>query len=98
MALDKLNTVFTANATLAIGDVIARVDPSGGDFTITLPAASGSSGQVVVIKNTTSSGNLITVSPAGGDTINGQASATLTGALFCWQIVSDGTSNWMVVG
>lgn len=65
-------------------------------YTVTLPAASGSSGKVITVVVAGSSTNLLTLAAAGTDTIDGQATRLLwageAAILYC-----DGTT-WTKVG
>jgi hypothetical protein len=93
-----VTAVQTANVVLTSSSNVVRVNPTGGAFSVTLPAASTVGGQSTIVKNVSSSGNLITVLPGGGDTIDGLAQATLSGDHFKWWVISDGASGWMIVG
>jgi len=81
--------------TAAFGEVV-RCDPSGGGFTITLPAAAGGTGKVVIVKNTTSSTNTITIDGNGAETIDGQASVTIAEGYKSLTFVSYG-SEWGII-
>lgn len=89
---------FPAGGALAIND-IAQVDVSGGIVPLTLPAITAfNSGCKIVVKKTAGGGTDFTLTPAGGDTIDGVAgAASFTGALISVTLVSDGVSNWMEV-
>jgi hypothetical protein len=68
-------------------------------MTFTLPAASACyPGQRFQIINAITAGGLVTITPAGSDTVNGAASAltTLTACYGRHVVVSDGTSAWLV--
>lgn len=71
----------TANATVSINDNFITVDATGGNVTLTLPAASttfgGGVGIDYVFKRLDNSGNTITITRAGSDTIDGGTSFTL---------------------
>lgn len=69
---------------------------SGGAFAVTLPTASSQSGKLFIIKKTDSSGNAVTVTRAGSDTIDGATTYALTAQYQSVTIISDGT-NWNVV-
>jgi len=100
------SAAFTATVTAsktsaysaAAGDFV-QCDPSSGGFTVTLPAvAVANRGQAIIVKNTTSSANTITIAKSGSDTIDGSAtSATIAKAYGTKMFVSDGTSNWDIV-
>lgn len=93
---DTVTAVLTSSATLAVG-AVARVDPTGGAFSVTLPAASGVGGQTITIKNVSHSFNAITVLPTGSDTVDSEASQVLSGDKFFCGFQSDGVSDWMIV-
>lgn len=80
-----------------MGDLV-RCDPSGGGFTVTLPAiAAANKGMSIVVKNQSASTNAITVARTGGDTIDGAAaSLTMNTARKSVTFTSDGTSDWMI--
>jgi NADH:ubiquinone oxidoreductase subunit F (NADH-binding) len=90
--------VQTANVVLVSANQVVRVDPSAGGFNVTLPAAVGLGGQIIIIKNVTTSTNIVTVLPSGADTIDGLASQLLTGDHFQIQFISDGVNSWMITG
>jgi hypothetical protein len=82
----------TGNYTAAVGDFVIG-DATGGGFTVTLPDAN--TGELVAVKKADASANAITVVGQGGDTIDGDADATIieknAGAIF----IRDG-SNWLI--
>jgi len=92
-----ISSVKTSAYTAQENEVV-MVDPSGGAFTITLPSAStlARSAQVV-IKNTTSSTNVITVAAAGSDLIDGAASVTLDKSFGSLILIASGGS-WSLTG
>jgi hypothetical protein len=65
------------------------VDTSGGNVTINFPTIAGNGTLVVAIKKTTSDTNVITVNPGGTDTIDGQASFSITTAEAGARFLSD---------
>lgn len=81
---------------IASFDEVVRCDPSGGGFTVTLPAASVAAGRTVIVKNTTSSINTITIDGDGAETIDGQASVTITEGYKSLTFVSYG-SEWGII-
>lgn len=88
----------TSAYTAAIGEVV-YCDPTGGAFTVKLPACSGNAGKVVRVVNIGASTNLITVQRAdapGTELING--ASTFTGMIFGYQsqeFLTDGV-GWVV--
>lgn len=75
--LEKETTVTFAMTpySVATADDILLCNTSGGAITVTLPAAAR--GRRLTLLRTTGANN-VTVNPAGSDTINGAASATIT--------------------
>jgi hypothetical protein len=83
----------TAAYTALLTDSVVLANPSGGAFTVTLPAAT--LGQQVIVKNIdNTTGNQVTVVPATG-TIDGGSSVALA-SYTSNTFVSDGTNWWMV--
>lgn len=74
-------------------DVI--VDASGGDVTVNLPAASGNSGQTILVKKTDSSVNTVTIDGNGTETIDGNLTLVISNQYDSYELVSDG-SGWYV--
>ena len=90
----------TANYTAKYRDLVDG-DSSGGAFAVTLPAAAAADkapnfSNSVLVKSEASSDFAITVTPAVGDTIDGQASIVLPPATYL-SLVSDGVSNWISI-
>lgn len=70
--------ITSAATTLTEADDVLLVDTTGGNVTVTLPAAQGVPGQEVVVKKLVAA-NTMTVAAAGSDLIDGAASvATAT--------------------
>jgi hypothetical protein len=87
----------TANYTATVSDYTILCDTTGGGFTITLPASSGITGRIYVIKKTNASSGVgnVTIDGNGSETIDGAA----TIALQCKSSVMlqcDG-SNWHIL-
>jgi len=94
----NVTAVKTAAYTALINDTV-RCNPTGGAFTVTLPAVTaGNGGMQITVKNTSSSANTITIARAGADTIDGATTATISAAYGKLTLESDGTSEWMIVG
>lgn len=83
----------TAAYSAKIDDGVVLADATGGAFTVTLPSATGSAGAVLRIKRLNSGANAVTVSGAGGQTIDGAATSSLTTQYQVLSLVSDG-ANW----
>jgi len=83
----------TSAYTATTSDFLIKCDASGGDFTVTLPAASGVSGLILNIKNTVS--GVVTVDGNASETIDGSTTVTVNNPSNL-QIMCDG-SNWIVI-
>lgn len=93
---DNVNTNLTINSVDNF--VFLSVDTSASRI-ITLPTASSvSAGRVYIIKDATGSAkaNPITLSPSGGDTIDGAASFSADSEYGTYHIVSNGLDGWLV--
>lgn len=86
-------TTQTADYTASPQEVVL-VDASGGAITITLP--SPESAASVVVKKIDSSGNAVTISTPGSETIDGDASRTLSAQYVSREIMSDGTNYYIL--
>lgn len=84
-------TTKSSSGSVSVDDHV--VVCTSGTFTLTLPSASGITGQDFLIQN--SGSGVITVDGAGSETVNGE----LTQSLYEWEsirIVSTG-SGWVIV-
>lgn len=88
----------TANYTATPADDVILVDATAGGITLTLPAASNGKGTKLLIIKLDSSGNAVTVTPAGADTIEGNATKSLAAQYNKIGLVSDGVSLWYDLG
>ncbi len=73
------------------------VDATSAPVTCQLPKASDWRDRVLRIKKTDSSVNAVTITPAGSETIDGGASASISAQNVCLQAMSDGAA-WYLVG
>lgn len=71
-------TAKTANYTVTANDEGLLGNASGGAFTFSLPAVSGTQGKRYWFKKIDSSGNGIIIDPDGSETIDGAANYELT--------------------
>lgn len=74
-----------------------KVDASGASRTITLPAASGCTGRVYIIKKTDSSGNTVTIDGNSSETIDGATTKVISTQYAGYAVQSDGT-NFIIIG
>jgi hypothetical protein len=90
----------TSDITLDLTKHYVRIDATSGNVTITLPAASTAFGSTVgihyIFKRIDNSGNTITISRAGSDTIDGGTSITLTAQYEVKELQCSSTSTWDV--
>ena len=91
----SVTPIKTANYTASIGELV-RCDPTGGGFTVTLPAAAGLTGKSLTIKNSSDAVDDIVIEPAGSDTIDGQPDITIQSARAALTFLSNGT-NWEII-
>ena len=87
---------ITASASLLAGRSVVLADASSGAITLTLPAASGSSGRQVTVKKTDAGVNAVTVDGAGSETIDGATTYDLPAQNDYVTLLCDG-SGWQVV-
>jgi hypothetical protein len=74
-----------------------RADATGGAFTVTLPAANLNIGRRMFIKKVDASGNAVTVSRSGSDTIEGSNTVSLAAQWDKLQIISGAENSWEVI-
>lgn len=91
--VQSISTDTTLSAVYNI--VLVKVDATSGNVTVTLPSASSNTGRVVIVKKTDSSTHIVTVAPAGGQTIDGGSSLVLYSQYDAANFNCDG-SNWWV--
>lgn len=88
----------TGAYTVTLDDFTVPCDATSGAFDVTLPIATGNSGQVFIVKKIDASGNAVTVKTAGG-TIDGVAAGTGIALPARWDtltVQSDGT-NYLIL-
>jgi len=92
--------VDVSTASVAAGDETYIIgDASSTSIVVDLPAVSGLSGhREYCIKKTDGSGNTVTVSAAGGDTIDGSGSVVLSSQYDHVRVVAGNGTDWHVVG
>jgi hypothetical protein len=88
-------TSKSADYTATSADYFIKVDASGANRTITLPAAASSTGQVFVIKKIDASANTVTVDANASETIDGATTAVISAQWASLTIQCDGT-GWFI--
>lgn len=92
------NLTSTATSTLTYNDDTILCDATSGAIVVNLPAASSCPGKIYRIGKKDASGNAVTITPAGGNTVDGAATLAITTR---WQVVTimaDGSgTNWITV-
>lgn len=88
-------TSKTANYTATDSDYFIKVDSTSGAVTITLPAASGRTGKVLVIKKIDASANNVVVDGNASETIDGATTLTWNTQYASYSIFCDGT-GWNI--
>jgi len=90
-------TEKTASFTLST-EMVVLVDASGGDITLTLPAAASNTHKTYIIKKIDDTGNAVTVKGnANTETIDGEVSVSMhLQYQYIWIIC--GGSDWFIIG
>jgi hypothetical protein len=70
---------------------------AGGSFNVTFPLASLSANSAIAVQKNSSDANVVTILPAGGNTIQGRPSITIAYFGDSLYFVSDGGSNWAIL-
>lgn len=86
----------TANYTVTEADYFVPCDATSAAFTVTLPAAATSDGQVVVVRKTDTSVNAVTIDGNASETIDGDAAVYLHFQYESVTLVCDAT-GWHIV-
>lgn len=86
-------TSITADHTAETAEVVLA-DASGGAVTVTLPGPAAA--DLVTVKKTDSSANGVTIATPNSETIDGDASRTLTSQYVAREITSDGTDYYII--
>ena len=87
---------ISATDTLDDTNHTVLVNASGGSRTVNLPAASGSTGKIFIIKKTDSSSNNVVIDPNASETIDGSSTFTFNAQYRAVTIQCDG-SNWHII-
>jgi hypothetical protein len=88
----------SSNATLDNTDDLVLATAGASGITVSLPAASARDGQPYTIVRMDSSAGLVTIQPAGSDTIIGKGNYLLMNQYQYVTLSSDGVSKWIVKG
>lgn len=84
------------DAVLTVNDFTVLIDAGGADSTATLPDASTVSGIVYNIKKIDGTGNIVTITPFGGQTVDDDVNRKLTVHYESITIQSNG-ANWFII-
>ena len=90
----RLRTVAAVSTTSTLSSDINLCSASSAAITVTLPAVS--SGRIIRIKKTDSSGNTVTIQRGGTSTIDGATTKILYSQYESMTLACDGT-NWFIV-
>jgi len=82
--------------TTAASQSTLLCDATGGAIVVTLPLASGVSGKILTVKKIDASGNTVTLTPGGGELIDGAATKVISTQYDFYQIQTDG-NNWYII-
>lgn len=97
-ALIELSPVTpSGDYTVGYRDTVILVTTTGATATITLPDASLFPGREIVIKKVDAAVDIVTITPVGGQTIDGAATVDLTSQWEFRRIVA-AAGNWYVTG
>ncbi len=89
------NAFITVNSNYTVLNTDSTVNCSTGNFTVTLPTAVGQTGRIFRVKN---SGNgTITLATTSSQTIDGNASGTITMTQYDAIDVQSDWSNWIIL-
>lgn len=99
VARNNPTSLLTSGSHNAQVNDLVLCDPTGGDVTVAFPPAFNAQGTPIIVKNQTASvAHKISVTPSGGDTIDGAASLDIQKARGSVMFVSDGVSDWVATG
>jgi hypothetical protein len=87
----------TSDYTIDTFDKVIAADGTSNTVAITLPAASSNAYKVAIIK-AINIDNAVTIATTGGDTIDGEASYTFNDLNTSLILISDGSSDWKIMG
>lgn len=90
------NQTKTASYTLTTSDMVIFADATSAAVTITLPTAVGINGRCYYVKRISTGKNMVKISPAGSETIDG-GTAYWLGAQYHSICLMSNNSNWMIL-
>lgn len=77
-------------------DDIVEVDSSGGVVTVNMPTATGNQGRTVDVVKVSVDVNIVTITPAGGQTIQGQANLQIDQPDTAATLYGSTATNWRI--
>lgn len=93
---NAIGTISTGTVLTTASTPTLLCNATGGAFTVTLPTAASTSGQIFNIKKTDSSANAVTIDPNGAETIDGASTLVLNTQWQSAQIQSNGTAWYLL--
>lgn len=87
---------ITSSDTATAQDVVILADATGGAVTITLPSAVSNPGMLLAAKKIDASANAMILAGAGGQTIDGEATAAVVNPYDALNVFSNGV-NWYII-
>lgn len=90
IALKTVTAAYTVEANV----FYVRGDATAGAFAVTLPLALNLQGRQILIKKVDASGNAVTVTAAGADTIEGVGTVVLAAQWAKTLLISNGNATW----
>lgn len=82
------------NYTMLSGDTFCAATGGVSGIAITIPAAAGPGARLIAVKKVDAGAGAVTVTAAGGDTIDGSGTKALASLNSTVVLLSDGTSKW----
>jgi hypothetical protein len=96
--LFQRRTFRSTAGAISVADIDDTIITTGGaSFAVTIPAISDANeGRVIRIKQNGT--GTVTVTPTGGDTIDGAGTKAMDTQYDGFEFISDGTGNWQIMG
>lgn len=92
-----IRTISTTPEAILLTDAVVLVDATGGNIILNLPTAIGNTGVNFYFKKIDITANTVTVTPFGGQTIDGFATEVMDFANQSIQLVSNNVA-WFIIG